>query len=86
MFVLGSDRFDEARIVVLHVTDPRAHWPAGYLLRRERRQERFEHRFIRRLLSAPEGPGFGINIPYKQADDPPPAWPSRPLAGATKPS
>jgi hypothetical protein len=57
---LGGNRFDQARVIVLDVSDPCAHRPAGHFLRRKRRQQGLERGCIRALLPKPNRPGFAL--------------------------
>jgi hypothetical protein len=57
---LGRHRFDQARIVILDVADPRAHGPAGHLVRGERPQQLFKRGRLRRFFAEPNRPGCGF--------------------------
>src|SRR5215472_3084405 len=57
---LGGNPFDQARVVILDVADPGAHGPAGHLVRWKRREQSFQRGRIRRLLSEPDRPDFGL--------------------------
>src|SRR6516225_1205344 len=57
---LGGNRFDQARVIILDVSDARAHWPAGQLFRGKRRQQGLELRCVGGLLPEPDRPGLGF--------------------------
>jgi hypothetical protein len=57
---LGGDRFDQACVIILDVSDPRARRPAGHSFRGKRRQQRLQLGCIRKLLSEPDRLTFGF--------------------------
>ena len=56
----GTDRFDQARVVVLDVADPRAHGRAGHLVEGERRQQSLERGCLDRLFAESTRPRLGF--------------------------
>ena len=47
---LGGNPFDQARVVILDVPDPRAHRPAGHLVRWKRREQGLEKGRVRAAM------------------------------------
>ena len=57
---LGSDRLDQARVIILDVSDTRAHRPAGHLFGGKWRQQGFEFGRVGGFFAKPNRPGFGL--------------------------
>ena len=51
-----TDRFDQRRIVVPDIADPRAHGPAHHAVGRVGGQQRLQFRYVRRFLAEPGRP------------------------------
>src|SRR5262249_37909777 len=46
--------------LILDVPDPRAHGPAGHLIRWQRHEQGLERGRVRRIFPQPDRPGFGL--------------------------
>src|SRR6516225_7468301 len=57
---LGGNPFDQAWIIIPDVSDPRAHGPAGHLVRWKRREQGLERGRVRSFFPKPDRPSFGL--------------------------